>query len=175
MHLKIETERLVLTPVEEADAADTAKLMTSDVAANLLSWPTPLSADQALVRIRNCRSALECRQGLHWGVRRRFDGVLMGWLGVWLRDPVQRSATLGFWLGTRHQGQSFMAEASVPGVCAALNFVSARSLEGACRPDNHRSIAIFRRLGMTSAGQKPIYSPKRAKYEISNIYSLDVG
>jgi RimJ/RimL family protein N-acetyltransferase len=100
--LQLTTERLILRPVEDADAAATASLVTGDIAANLLTWPSPMSCAQALARIRESKDKLERRDAVNFAIIRKSDGQLMGWLGLFCVES--GTARLGYWLGVEFRG-----------------------------------------------------------------------
>lgn len=106
-----ETTRLLLRPLELADAADTQKLFPIwDVVrylANRVPWPYP--EDGALTFYRDIAiPAMERGEQWHWSLRLKFDPAhLIGSISL-MRGPEDNR---GFWIGLPWQRQGLMSEA----------------------------------------------------------------
>lgn len=148
----VSTARLVLRPVRASDAEATAELMTLDVALNLSSWRSPLSLAEAADRIGRSIEAAVAAAALDLAICRRTDGRLMGWVGLALVAPAR--ARLGYWLGTRFQGQGYMSEAAPAALAAGCAFLRAETVEACARPDNLPSVAVLEKLGMRKSGER---------------------
>jgi RimJ/RimL family protein N-acetyltransferase len=105
------TERLILRPLELADAAQIQELFPQwEIVRYLLSrvpWPYP--PDGA---IRYCRDValpqMECGEAWHWTLRlRSAPSQLIGFISLVKGDEDNR----GFWLGVPWHGQGLMSEA----------------------------------------------------------------
>jgi ribosomal-protein-alanine N-acetyltransferase len=107
----LETARLVLRPLELADAAQAQPLFgTWEVVkhlAALVPWPYP--ADGALSHYRDVLLPMVARgEAWAWTLRLRSDpDRLIGTITLFRRDEENR----GFWLGLPWQGQGLMTEA----------------------------------------------------------------
>ena len=151
LDLVLTSLRLRLAPPAPSDAADTAAAMTPAVARRLLSWPSPMSEAEALERIRLCRAEMAAGTALHFVLRMREGGAFVGWTSVWQAEGGDEWQ-IGFWIAESRQGSGYGGEAA-SAVTAHLG--AARGAHLLCalvQPDNVRSIAILRRLGMDQAG-----------------------
>src|SRR5262245_19729198 len=83
---RVQTPRLTLRPVEHNDAAPTALLVTPDVAANLSTWPSPMSVEQTLAKIREAEHQAAGRTALDCAIIERSTGALLGWIGLGLTE-----------------------------------------------------------------------------------------
>lgn len=170
------TERLLLRPVQEWDAAPTAALMTPDVAANLTSWPSPMAPEMALERIRLAHDALAARQALDLAVCDRESEALLGWISVGIPPLAtdQGEARIGFWLGRRHQGRGLMTEAAQAVIPMAVDVLSIGTIDACVYPRNATSAAIVRKLGFQPHGCVQLYSPVRGRNEEALLFRQHV-
>lgn len=111
IHL-LETARLVLRPLELADAEQTQRLFPHweivRYLANVVPWPYP--ADGAQTYYRDIAlPGMACGAEWHWSVRLKTDpDQLIGSIGVFTKQDNNR----GFWLGLPWQRQGLMTEAT---------------------------------------------------------------
>jgi len=107
----IETRRLLLHPLELADAEQAQLLFGKWEIVRLLSdvvpWPFP--ADGALTYYRDVAlPAMERGDEWHWTLRLKTNpGQLIGSIGLIKKGKANR----GFWIGEQWQGQGLMTEA----------------------------------------------------------------
>jgi len=150
--LQMRTARLSLRPVEEMDAAATAALVTPDVAANLSTWPSPMSAAQATAKIERSRAMLNTREAVDLAILDRNDGALLGWIGLARVAPA--TARLGYWLGGGARDRGMMKEAVTVAVPAAATFLDAGRIVAMVLKDNAPSIAVLRATGFEFNGEE---------------------
>ena len=150
--LRLQTDRLVMRPVEDADAAATAALVTPDVAANLSTWPSPMSVAQAAAKIARSKTMLATREALDLAIVDRSGGTLLGWIGLALIAP--GTARVGYWLGGSARGRGLMKEAVIVVVPAAAPFLDAERIIGLVLKDNAPSIAVLQAAGFQFHGEE---------------------
>src|SRR5512132_2451886 len=92
----VNSPRLLLRPVEDEDAAPTAKLVSPDVASQLSTWRSPMTEEEALDRIRTSQKLLSQRKAVNFAIVQKADGTLLGWIGLWLVSD--RLARIGYWI-----------------------------------------------------------------------------
>lgn len=109
----LETERLILKPLELAAAEQTQPLFARweivEFLANRVPWPYP--EDGAHTYFRDLAlPAMERGQEWHWTLRLKSDpATIIGAIGLFRDAEIHR----GFWLGLPWQGQGLMTEAVV--------------------------------------------------------------
>jgi RimJ/RimL family protein N-acetyltransferase len=108
----LETARLLLRPLELADAEQTQRLFPHweivRYLANMVPWPYP--ADGALTYYRDVAlPTMERGEAWHWSLRLKTDPAqLIGSIGLLTNEDNNR----GFWLGLPWQGSGLMSEAT---------------------------------------------------------------
>jgi RimJ/RimL family protein N-acetyltransferase len=151
----LDTPRLRLRPVEPADAGATAALVTPDVTANLSTWPSPMTEAQARARILESRRLEHSREAINFAILDRAQGELLGWIG--LIRMGERTARLGYWLGSAHRGRGLMKEAAAAALPAAAAFLEVTDVVALALPGNRPSIAVLDSLGFRPAGAEEFF------------------
>ena len=148
----LSSQRLSLEFATESDAAETAAAMTPNVARWLVTWPSPLTEDEALDRIRACRREVASGEAVHFVLRAQADHAFVGWTSAW-HEPPQDEWQFGFWIAEALQGQGYAFEAASTVLDYVVHRIRPRALGTTVHPDNVRSIAILKKLGMTQVGE----------------------
>ena len=143
--ITLATPRLLLRPVMAADAGPTAALVTPDVSANLLTWPSPMSVAQAEARIAESTALSAQREEIDFAILLKQSGALAGWIGLKVHDG--GPPRLGYWLGTGFRGAGLMKEAAACAVPAGAEFLKATAVDALVFPENAPSIAVLRSVG----------------------------
>ena len=109
--MKFETERMILRPWEESDAAELYRLASDPDIGPRAGWPVHTSVENSLDTIRNVLSAPET-----YAVVLKETGLPVGSIG--LKEPQERieeekgiQMEVGYWLGKEFWGRGLMPEA----------------------------------------------------------------
>ena len=113
----------------------------------------------AAERIDSARSALASCDMLPLVIERLADRAFLGWVSV--TRIAKRRARLSCWLGEDHHRQGYMREALTVALPEAFNLLDLIVIEAAAEVQNERSLALLRRLGMTTLGERMIFAPAR--------------
>lgn len=162
--ITIETDRLILRPVADSDAAPTARLMTAGISRNLSSWVSPLSVEDARARIGRSAQMLEDRRGFDLAITRKSDSPVMGWIGMALTAP--GCAQLGYWLGEDFQGQGFAKEAVGAVTKEGAAFLGATEIRAQVMESNRRSIAVLETTGFSHCGAEIVFAVAKGREEL---------
>lgn len=151
----IETERLVLTPVDPADAHE-IWLAVSGSRATLeryLPW-VPFQTDpQASLRFAEaCASDWDQQRALRFVIRERVHRSFAGVVGLEACMHLHRSCELGYWLRDEATGRGLMTEAARAAVAFAFERLRAHRVRVAAATDNHRSLRVIGALGFRFEG-----------------------
>lgn len=147
----LETERLRLTPLVEADAAELFPLMSD--AAVMAHWDVAEIDDPDLVEaiVRGQVEDMAAGKAIHWSMRALADGAFLGVCDLSEIDPRHKRAEVGFMLGRSAWGQGYAYEAmqAVLAEAAAMGF---RRLAARTHLGNRRSDALLEKLGFAEEG-----------------------
>lgn len=109
----LETERLVLRPLEREDAPAVARLAgRREIADTTISIPHPYSEAQAVEWIEAHGASRSGGRELVFGVRLKASGELVGGIGLRDLDREHAQAEMGFWIGVEHWGHGYATEAA---------------------------------------------------------------
>ncbi|MDA0705014.1 MAG: bifunctional GNAT family N-acetyltransferase/(deoxy)nucleoside triphosphate pyrophosphohydrolase, partial [Proteobacteria bacterium] len=95
-----------------------------------------------------------------FAIRRREDGRILGCVGLVPADE-DEPMELGFFLGRAFWGQGYMTEAARAAVDYVFGVLDEPLLQAGAFPDNHASLRIQEKLGMTAAGRVLRPAPER--------------
>ena len=157
MSTVLETERLVLRPIENGDAAAIAAYLNDfDVVKNLAPVPWPYTEEMADEFIARSRKADEAGE-LGRFVVLLAGGPLIGWCGA-TEDEASPGAPLGapelgYWFGKAHWGQGYATEAARAVVSFAFGDASVRALTSGYFVDNPASGRVLSKLGFRRVAQ----------------------
>ncbi len=129
----------------------------------LTSWE-PAWAPDALARASYRRRLRRLAKdesediGYAYFIFRRSDEAVLGGITLSnLQRGAAQSATIGYWIGRRHAGQGYMAEALGVLLAHAFGPLALHRLEAACMPENARSQRLLERCGFRQEGHARQY------------------
>ncbi len=149
------TERLVLRPFTDEDAADFARRRSDPETAAYHAWRVPYSTEQALAVIR----AGAIKEGPAPGdwfqldVARREDNRTVGDVAVYLHEH-GHTAEIAYTLHTWARRKGYATEAAAALIDYLISEYGVHRVEAATHPSNARSIAVLTRLGFVLEGVK---------------------
>ncbi|MEM7767112.1 MAG: GNAT family protein [Pseudomonadota bacterium] len=145
----IRTERCVIRAPRQGDYTGWARLRAES--RSFLEpwepkWPDDaLSIDDWRMRLRAWREGWDADRSYVFLIFEKGTAALVGGLSLThVRRGPAMSASLGYWLGARHEGHGFMREA-VEAVCQwAGTIIGLMRIEAATVPENNRSQTVLR-------------------------------
>ena len=151
------TSRLRLSTPRMSDAMETADAMTVGIHQWMLTWPFPMWRADAEQRIAKCLAEVGMGEALHFVLRARESDQFIGWTSSWRSD--RGRWRIGLWIAEPHQGRTLGREAASTVLRWTENLVQPEAVDAAVSPDNARSIAMLRRLGMIEVGTEQFFIP----------------
>jgi RimJ/RimL family protein N-acetyltransferase len=151
----LQTPRLVLEPLRVAHAEEMAPLLDD---ARLHTYtggrPSTLAELQARYRRQSLGRSPDGRQRwLNWIVRRRQDGVAVGFVQATVdAEPPVMTAELAWKIGVAYQRQGYAGEAAAR-MAQWLRAQGVKRLVARIHPDNVASMAVARGLGLAATGE----------------------
>jgi len=163
--VRLETERLVLRPLTLDDLDDIAGFVGDPETMRFIGAGGPRTREQARKSLEWMIETFQ-RQGLgQFGVERKEDGVLVGRTGLNVWDPTDWSITrldeadgpteieIAYLFGRDYWGHGYATEAAKSVRDWALGELGLDRLIALIYPENVRSIAVARKLGMEPEGE----------------------
>jgi 8-oxo-dGTP diphosphatase len=149
----LRTARLVLRPLLPEDAPEFHRLINDwDICRTLPDAPFPYPAQLATGWIDAAAADRAAGKAHQFAIVQQATGALIGCAGLRLsRD--QNSAELGYWLGRRHWGEGFGAEAATRLTTWGFAEFLVRKITATVSADNPASIAILRRAGFAQTAK----------------------
>ncbi len=150
----IQTERLLLRPLQTEDAAALHRLVNDwAVVRNLSKLPFPYPRELADEWIASTARQIDDGTGFHLAIAGPEEGSeLVGCVGLRL-DTTPRVGNLGYWVGRRFWGHGVATEAVTRLARWALANLDLDRLEAHVAADNPASAAVLRRAGFRETGR----------------------
>ncbi|THD80764.1 MAG: N-acetyltransferase [Phenylobacterium sp.] len=147
----LETERLALRPITEADATDIFPLM--DDPAVMAFWDVPEIDDPDVVAgmVRGQVAAMAEGRALHWSVHALADDGFLGSCDLSDIDRRHKRAEVGFMLCRDSWGHGYAQEA-MQAVIAFAASSGLRRLTARTHLGNRRSESLLEKLGFSEEG-----------------------
>ena len=148
----LETERLRLRPVADADA-DALWAMHSD-AHVLRYWDSPPWADRSRAQrfIAASRTMAEDGSGVRLAIDRAADGRFLGWCSLSRWNPDYRSAAIGYCLAEPAWGQGYATEAARAVLDWAFGTLDLNRVQAETDTRNLASARVLEKLGFVREG-----------------------
>lgn len=148
----IETQRLLVRPVQEADLPDLLVVNGHDEVTRYLpyaSWTCIADAQAWLERMHTARAS---GSALQWVVVDKARATVIGSCLLFQYDAPSARAELGYVLGRVHWGQGLMREALAGVLDCAFSTLALRRIEAEVDPRNVASGKLLKSLGFTPEG-----------------------
>ncbi|MBR0668717.1 GNAT family N-acetyltransferase [Roseomonas hellenica] len=169
----LDTARLRLRMACETDAAGLAALMTPGISSRLASWPTPLSVEDALLRIATALRTGRDNGSAPLVMELRSSGALCGWTSLMRERAEPTTGILTYWLGEAYHGLGLMREAAPAVIAHGFAAMGLTRIRAAVQADNPASISVLRGLGMDALGAGRIWCPARGSEETCLWYEME--
>jgi ribosomal-protein-serine acetyltransferase len=154
-HRPLDTERLVLTPVEPTDASD-LWLAVDTSRAHLERWLpwVPFNTDPE-ASWRYCDASAvdwDHTRALRFAIRERMTRRFLGVIGLESLAHLHQSADLGYWLRVDGVRRGYMTEAARTILAWAFGPLNVHRIRVAAATGNEASLGVIRRLGFQFEG-----------------------
>jgi len=149
----LETERLVLRPLTQDDAAAMSRLAGDrQIAQTTLSIPHPCSEEQARAWIaaRTSQSARDTQ--VAFSIDSKEAGHLIGTVGLGKIEPEPSQAEMGFWIGVPSWGKGYATEAGQRVISYAFEELRLNRVYAHHMVRNPTSGRVLEKLGMKREG-----------------------
>ena len=151
----IETERLLLVPIDAADGPEIWHAVTGSRGSlqRWLPWVQFHTDPASSTRFAEaCAADWDHGRALRFVIRERAHRAFAGVVGLESCIHLHRSCELGYWLRREATGRGIMTEASRAALDFAFQHMGAHRVRVAAATDNHASLAVIGRLGFRFEG-----------------------
>jgi RimJ/RimL family protein N-acetyltransferase len=170
---RLQTERLVLDALSDADAPEMVRLAGArEIADTTLSIPHPYGPADAEHFLAHQRSAAARGDELVLAVRRRQDSKLVGCIGLRDIDLTHLQAELGYWIGVPYWGQGFATEAARAMLGYGFEGLGLNRIYAHHMTRNPPSGRVLERIGMRREGVLRERVLKWGRFEDVVIYAV---
>lgn len=151
----IQTERLLLSPVDPSDGPDLWVAVDSSRASlrPWLPWVQFYTDPASSTRFAEaCAADWDQGRALRFVIRERATRQLLGIVGLEACVHMHRGTEVGYWLRRDASHRGFMTEAARATVEFAFRQMGANRVRVAAATDNHPSLGVIGRLGFHFEG-----------------------
>lgn len=163
--MTIETERLILRPWKETDAADLYEYAKDPAVGPAAGWPPHKNEDESRTVIKNVLSGPEA-----YAVCLKTDGKAIGAIELLLHSkPAKNECELGYWIGKPFWGQGLIPEAAQALLARAFEELGMQTVWCGYYHGNEKSKRVQEKLGFryqrTNEGvDVPLLHEKRTEH-----------
>lgn len=146
------TARLRLRPVEDGDADDLWALHSSRVVLRYWNSPPWQERSRAQQFIATCRRLEQEGDGVRLVLARADDGAFLGWCGLTGRNPVYRTAHLGYVLTQAAWGRGYATEGARALLQWGFDALDVNRVQGEVDTRHRPSARVLEKLGFQLEG-----------------------
>jgi len=168
----IDTERLILRPLTQADAA-VVQFLAGDkaIASTTLNIPHPYKQGQAMKWIKDLKGDIADGKSVVFAITENNNGNLLGTVGLLINKEHDR-AEMGYWIGKDYWGKGYCTEAAVAVLeygfeGLGLNRIFANHFKG-----NNASGRVMQKIGLNYEGSRRGHIKKWGQYKDIESYGL---
>jgi ribosomal-protein-alanine N-acetyltransferase len=170
---EITTTRLLLGPIQKADAKTILSLRSDEKAMQYIDKERTKTIAEAEALIKRITDDADNNEGITWRISLKEDpGQLVGTIGFWRIIKQHHRAEIGYMLHPALWGKGLMNEAVRAIIDFGFNSMQLHSIEAHINPANAGSAAILEKMGFIREGYFKEDYYFRGKFGDSAVYSL---
>ncbi|MEW6648990.1 MAG: GNAT family protein [Chloroflexota bacterium] len=168
----LETERLILRPLEARDAPGLLALYSLPEVTAYIDTPVMTQIADAEGWIARQADMQRSGAGLRWGVFDRESGDLIGSCGFHHWDPTRYRAEISYDLSPRFWGQGYMREALLSVLAFGFEQMGIHRIEAMVDPDDTRSQNLLYGLGFEMEGILRDHDYLKGRFQDDMMFAL---
>jgi RimJ/RimL family protein N-acetyltransferase len=169
---RLETERLVLRPFGNSDAAEVMRLAgeraIADTTANI---PHPYKEGMAEEWISKHQETFDRDEGVAFAITRKHDDVLVGAISLMGMEKGHQ-AELGYWIGKPYWGHGYCTEAARAVLRYAFSDLALARVHASHFAQNPASGRVMQKIGMRHEGCRRQHVKKWDQMEDLDVYGI---
>lgn len=167
---RIETERLILSQLEEKDIPFIVEFLKHRIYSDLTSnIPYPYTENDAKLWVKISKEAFEGKTGFTFGIRNK-EGEIIGAIGLHDRDDDK--AELGYWIGIPYWNKGYVTEAAKAIVDFGFKELELNKIYATHFLHNPASGKIMEKIGMEQEALLKQHAKKDGEYHDLAMYSI---
>lgn len=173
---EIETERLLLRRMADADAPEILFLRSDDTVMKYIDREKTKSVEEAVAFIQTVNENIDRNESIMWAITLKNNpGTLVGNISFWRIINKNYRAEIGYMLHPDFWGKGIMKEALLAAIEFGFNKMKLHSIEAHINPDNTASGMLLEKTGFIREAYFKEDFFFRGKFIDSAIYSLLAG
>lgn len=150
---KLETQRLILRPFTEDDAADMFNNWASDnEVTKYLSWPTHTSIEVSKSILALWTPEYSNNQNYNWAIELKSEKTLVGSIGLVNIDNHNENCEIGYCIGRKWWNKGIATEAFSAVIDFAFSKIGFERITGRHHVDNTASGKVMEKCGLKYEG-----------------------
>jgi RimJ/RimL family protein N-acetyltransferase len=151
--MRLDSERLILRPVQEADVSVLHPLVDdADVAATMLSTPHPYPEGELRDFILKAIKSLDRRERYEMTIVLKETGLPIGAIRFFHIDWEHSRTEMGCWLGKQYWGRGYATEATARMVRFGFEELGLEGIHAHCLASNAASARVLEKAGLALEG-----------------------
>ena len=174
---ELETERLLLRRINEADANEIFELRSDDDVNRYLDRQPASSVADALKHIENLERHMNTSRLPVWAITIKPDPKLVGCILLFEYNEQENSAEIGFELLPNHQRKGIMYEAVNRVIKFAFSDLHLQKISAYVHADNEASLALLKKLHFQKENRdvKEVTSNEQDMHTYILVVSKNIG
>jgi ribosomal-protein-alanine N-acetyltransferase len=168
----IETDRLILRPIEEGDYGAIFEYASDPDVARYTSWDPHKTIEDSKTLVRFIKKRYSENKPSNWAVILKTDGRLIGTCGFVSGFPQNKRAEIGFAIRRDCWSKGYTTEAVKKTIEFGFKVMELNRIEACCDVDNKASKRVLEKCGMKFEGVLRQYAFKRGSFRDVNSYSI---
>lgn len=166
---EIQTERLLLTHLNDADWATISYLRSDKEINQFVKRPNADTKEKALEFIAKIKSGIEQHSLYYWKITQNKFPEMIGSICLWNFSEDQKTAEIGYDLSLKYQQQGFMNESLQGVINFGFHTLNLNLIEAYTHKDNLGSRKLLERNGFVYIeGKKDTDNEDTVVYELKN-------
>lgn len=151
MTIKIETEKLILRPIEMNDTERLNELCNDKaIASNNVRMPYPKTLEDTKSFIEEY-SAYDIKKGAIFSIILKETNEIIGAIGL-ICEPEHERGEMGYWIGKDYWGKGYCSEAAKAVLDFGFKTLNLHRVFAWCMKENEASRKVLQKIGMQYEG-----------------------
>lgn len=167
----IETERLLIRPLQDSDENDIFEYASDPEVARFMAWDAHKTIEDTRDFLRYIKDLEAERLQIDRGIILKAENKLIGTISFVTIDYAMKIVELGYCLSRAYWGHGYAVEAGNAMIDAAVKYLKIHRIEAECSTDNVNSERVMMKLGMQFEGIMRQRLPQHHGYQDAKLYA----